>query len=319
MKKLLILFFIAGMANAQSETNVKQRLFGIGTINGTPVYALTPMVVTNQTYNNIFPKFTPTPTFTPTSTFTNTSTFTATKTPSSVGWPGTSPTDTPTNTYTSTPTYTWTVGPLSDAIPVPQNAWVYTTGGEATLPSGTVSSSQHFLTITGSAYRTIAITRIRLAFQYDNVANTTINTSQPIQFSIRNPDSGPSTHFVNPSISKLDINAPASNAAITFNYTSPSTPGTNLGASEYAFCKAQPVYDVTWSTIFPVTTPTTSGLASLRNWSVAPIVWDDNNGRAPFIVRGASQNFCISIPSGWSLTGGGGNTYIDYDVEWMEY
>lgn len=246
-----------------------------------------------------------TPTATISPTITNTPTFTSTA----------SQTPTPTLTLTWTPT----TGPLSDKMPVPLNAWAYSTGGEATLPSGTVSSSQHFFTLTGSPYRTIAIKRIKLALIYDNNGATGgINGSQPFQFSIRNPDSGPSTHFVNPSISKMDVNAPTSSAALTFNYTQPTTIGTSLGASEYSFLKITGVYEKYWSDIFPASTPAPSGVASFHSYSTIPVVWDDDNGRSPFIVRGPAQNFCISLPSSY-MVGAGVTTYLDYDVEWVEY
>jgi hypothetical protein len=202
---------------------------------------------------------------------------------------------------------------------MPQNAWAYTTGGEATLPANTVSSAQHFLTITGSKYRTIAIKKIKLALLYDNQgASGGIGGSQPFQFSIRNPDTAPATHMVNPSISKLDVNAPTSNAALTFSYSAPLTQGSSLGASEYTFIKITPYYEQYWNQIFPATTPVVTGVSNTRGYSNIPVVWDDDNGRSPFIVRGQSQNFCISIPASW-MVGTSVTTYLDYIVEWVEY
>jgi hypothetical protein len=261
----------------------------------TPTYTFTNVNTATNTYTN-------TPVYTITGTNTNTPVYTITRT------------NTATPDYTATPTYTSTNTPTNKS-----NLNHYTISAEFLLMAGTPVANQHFVVLTGSATRQVAINRVRLAFNYNNTQVAPGYDYTGIRLCVIQAIDSGATHAVTTGAHTFDTNAPASGATVVYNYSQPLTIGAILSPSQYEFLPLHPVYLLNWTNLYPSATPAPVGVMSLgaEHMGNIPIVWDDNEGRTPFIVNGNTQAFAIMNQAAWCCPTV--DIWLNAVIEYTEY
>jgi hypothetical protein len=275
-----------------------------------------------------------TPTKTPTSTWTLSVTATETETPTETPTP--TETETPTTTQTSTTTATPTKTPTQTQTPTVTNtptvtpvyvnpnkpSWRYSCGAFSTI--STPTTGFRYFTMKGSASKIVAINRIRAGVVVSAAAanNWSATTAQSeVQISICAPDTTPGFNS-GVSIQKLDELSPTSSCAATINGSQPGVLGAVISdLAFYAFVNIIPAnmgaapMTLIGTEVAGGVTLTSSGNRPINQpYGAASIIFDDQNGTAPLILRNASENLCLS-----NVGGLGNYSNFVFSVEWTEF